>query len=423
MCRSRDTEHGIGSAPYSLMSRCGKGNRGNEFMSTMGQVDQTQAGAHSITKLKVLVIAGARPNFMKVAPFLQAAKAHNQRLQGSGTEVECRLVHTGQHYDEKMSDVFFRELGIGKPDVNLEVGSGSHAVQTATIMIKFEPVCLEYKPDWLVVVGDVNSTLACTLVAKKLGINVAHIEAGLRSYDRAMPEEINRLVTDSISDLFLTPSPDADENLLKEGIPREKIVLVGNIMIDSLVTNLKQASASKILEKVGAKAKEFVFVTLHRPSNVDDKASLSRIMEELRRLSERLPIVFSMHPRTCKMLETFGIDGSSNPRFQIIEPVGYHDSLCLARNARLVLTDSGGLQEETTYFQTPCLTLRQNTERPITVTLGSNKLTNVSQLRADLNTVFEGVPLKCQIPPLWDGNTGVRCIEAILQHPARVAKA
>jgi UDP-N-acetylglucosamine 2-epimerase (non-hydrolysing) len=374
-------------------------------------------------RLKMLVVAGARPNFMKVAPLLKAALAHNAQPGNEQRAIDCLLVHTGQHYDEKMSDVFFRELGIPAPDVNLDVGSGSHAVQTANVMLKFEPVCKETKPDWVVVVGDVNSTVACTLVAAKLGIRVAHVEAGLRSFDRAMPEEINRLVTDALADLLLTPSSDADLNLLNEGIPKSRIRLVGNIMIDSLIANLEKARQSKILKTLELTPGKFAFVTLHRPSNVDSQASLTALMRQLRSLSTQLPIVFPMHPRTRKMLETFQIDSRSDRAFQIIEPVGYHDSLCLAENARIVLTDSGGLQEETTYFQTPCLTLRPNTERPVTVTIGSNMLTGLENLEQDLSKVLSGGARTGQIPPMWDGATAARCLKAILDVSQEVRDA
>lgn len=366
------------------------------------------------SKMKLLVIAGARPNFMKVAPLLKAASEYNVKRASNDPVIECVLVHTGQHYDEKMSEVFFRELGIPAPDVNLEVGSGSHAVQTANVMLKFEPVCTATRPDWVVVVGDVNSTVACTLVAVKLGIKVAHVEAGLRSFDRSMPEEVNRLVTDSVADLLLTPSSDADLNLLNEGVSKKRIRLVGNIMIDSLVANLEKARQSTILQKLKISSGHFAFVTLHRPSNVDSEANLTALMRQLRNLSARLPIVFPMHPRTRKMLETFKIDASSNPSFQIIEPVGYYDSLRLTETARIVLTDSGGLQEETTYFQTPCLTLRPNTERPVTITLGSNLLTDLDQLEKDLDQVLGRSDRLGQIPPLWDGKAAERCLRAML---------
>src|SRR5947207_628049 len=257
--------------------------------------------------LKVMIIAGARPNFMKIAPLIHCIDRHNQAVPAGARKVDYFLVHTGQHYDPQMSDVFFRELGIPAPNATLDVGSGSHAVQTANIMTKFEPVCEREKPDWVVVVGDVNSTVACTLVSAKLSIKVAHVEAGLRSFDRTMPEEVNRIVTDSLADLLLTPAADANENLRHEGIPDHKIKLVGNIMIDTLVENLEKARQRKTLETLGLKQSGFVYVTLHRPSNVDSEGSLTGIMAELRRLSNRMPVVFPMHPRTRRMLCEFGI--------------------------------------------------------------------------------------------------------------------
>lgn len=396
--------------------------------------------------LKILIVAGARPNFMKVAPIIKAAQKWNtglcvSELQSTNGQshsstvapttvhrpLEVKLVHTGQHYDAKMSDIFFQELGIPAPDINLEVGSGSHAQQTANIMLRFEPVLLQEKPDWVIVVGDVNSTVACTLVAAKLGIKVAHVEAGLRSFDRAMPEEINRLVTDSIADLLLTPSEDANENLRREGVADEKIRLVGNIMIDSLVENLDKARARQTFSKLGLKSKEFIYVTLHRPSNVDHKESLQTIWESLRRISEEIPVVFPIHPRTRKMLVDFGLISRATvpcnlssdvpthrrtdaPSLILLDPIGYHDSLCLTEHARLVLTDSGGLQEESTYFRTPCLTLRPNTERPVTVSIGSNRLTSAKSLPSDFKRSLDGGGCAGQIPPLWDGRTAERIV-------------
>ena len=316
-----------------------------------------------------------------------------------------------------MSDVFFRELGIPAPEVNLGVGSGSHAAQTANIIARFEPVCLAQKPDWVVVVGDVNSTMACALVCAKLGIQVAHVEAGLRSFDRTMPEEINRLVTDALADLLLTPSSDADENLKREGVAPERIRLVGNVMIDALVANLPQARESRVLNELGVQAKRFVYVTLHRPSNVDDRDCLAKVIAELKDLAAQLPVIFPIHPRTRKMCEQFGIALNGQPALKTIEPIGYHDSLRLAEAARLVLTDSGGLQEESTYFRTPCLTLRPNTERPITVTLGSNKLTDVGRLRADFSEALGGGLELGEIPPLWDGHASERILKAIVAWP------
>jgi UDP-N-acetylglucosamine 2-epimerase (non-hydrolysing) len=364
--------------------------------------------------LKALVVAGARPNFMKVAPLLHQAEAYNRRRQGQAPRLEWLLVHTGQHYDRSLSDVFFEELRIPTPAFNLGVGAGSHAVQTANIMIKFEQTCLAETPDWVIVVGDVNSTLACTLAASKMGIKVAHVEAGLRSFDRSMPEEKNRLVTDALADLLLTPSQDADENLRREGIPASRIRLVGNVMMDTLTANLAQARASRILPELGLKARGFAYVTLHRPSNVDDPQSLAAIMAALSKLGSLMPVVFPVHPRTRKMLAQFGLGLRSGEGVKILEPVGYHASLCLTENARLVLTDSGGLQEESTFFRTPCLTLRPNTERPVTISLGSNKLTSLDRLPADMEEVLRGPCELGRIPPLWDGKTAERIVQVMV---------
>src|SRR3954471_14206709 len=354
-----------------------------------------------MSRLKVLLIAGARPNFMKIAPLIHAIVSHERN--GETPHIEWRLVHTGQHYDAAMSEIFFSELGIPAPHINLEVGSGTQATQTANVMREFEPVCLAERPDWIVVVGDVNSTVACALVASKLGIKVAHLEAGLRSFDRTMPEEINRIVTDSLADMLLTPSPDADENLKREGIADSKIKLVGNIMIDALVSNLEQARRGDTMQRMALRKKGFIYVTLHRPSNVDAVETLSSIMQVLQGMAKRLPIVFPVHPRTRKMLSDIPSSFYGHPFLTLIEPIGYHDSLCLTENARVVLTDSGGLQEEATYFRTPCLTLRPNTERPITVTLGSNRLTTIRSLWDDLEEALQGEELRGKIPPLWDG--------------------
>lgn len=362
---------------------------------------------------KLLIIAGARPNFMKIAPIIKAVQRVNEDPASDLPPFSCKLVHTGQHYDQKMSDVFFSELGIPAPDYNLGVGSGSHAVQTAHVMTTFEPVCLQEKPDWVVVVGDVNSTMACTLVASKLGIRVAHVEAGLRSFDRTMPEEINRLVTDALSDLLLTPSEDANENLRREGVPDGKIKLVGNIMIDSLVGSLDKSRQSSILQRCDVRRKHFAYVTLHRPSNVDGRESLGAILEALKRLSQTMPVVFPMHPRTRKMLGEYGISLNGHSELKILDPVGYFDSLCLTEQARFVLTDSGGLQEESTYFQTPCLTLRPNTERPVTISHGTNRLTDLQKLPADLDSAMSGNATPARTPPLWDGQTAERILRAL----------
>ena len=348
---------------------------------------------------------------MKIGPIISAIKKFNNSIK----PINYILVHTGQHYDVAMSETFFRELELPIPDVNLEVGSASHAVQTANIMVRFEEVCLKEKPDWVLVVGDVNSTMACTLVATKLGIEVAHVEAGLRSFDRTMPEEINRLVTDILSDLLFTPSEDADENLLREGIPPNKIKRVGNIMIDTLVTHLERARSCKSYDKFGLKEKGYVFVTLHRPSNVDNKATLSIIMEGLTRLSKNLPVIFPAHPRTRKNLMEFGLWKETNEIKKLIlcDPLGYYETIGLVDKARFVLTDSGGVQEETTFLKIPCLTLRPNTERPITLTLGTNKLTSLETLNDDIAYVLNGYNRLGQIPELWDGKTAERIVEIL----------
>ncbi len=369
----------------------------------------------SSRSIKVMSVVGARPNFMKIAPIVGAIERHNRNRLGDEPTIKHLLVHTGQHYDVKMSDVFFKELGIAAPDISLEVGSGSHAEQTARVMMAFEPVCLREKPDWVVVVGDVNSTMACTLVASKLGIKVAHVEAGLRSFDRTMPEEINRLVTDALADLLLTPSPDADENLKREGIPSSRIRLVGNIMIDTLVANLEQARHSSLPGQLGLQPKGFVYVTLHRPSNVDDRDNLGMIRNELTRLARNLTVVFPVHPRTRKMFAQYDIPLDGKPNLKLLEPIGYHDSLCLTENAKFVLTDSGGLQEESTYLLTPCLTLRPNTERPITIEVGTNKLTRPEQLASDIEEILQDRRQRGRIPDLWDGRTAERVLNALLE--------
>lgn len=366
-------------------------------------------------RLKIIVVAGARPNFMKVAPLMRAICDHNI----SGPHIEVQLLHTGQHYDETMSEVFFRELGIRPPDFNLGVGAGSHALQTARIMVGFEPILERERPDWIVVVGDVNSTLACTLVCAKMGIRVAHVEAGLRSFDRGMPEEINRLATDALADLLLTPSEDASANLHREGVPERRTRMVGNIMIDSLVQNLEAARCSRIMDTLDLRPRRFVYATLHRPANVDQRENLERVIGELGQLSREYEVVFPVHPRTRKMLEEFHIECGNVDRLKMTPPNGYHDSLCLTENARLVVTDSGGLQEESTYFGTPCLTLRPNTERPVTITLGSNRLTSLDHLATDIDEVLTLPERFGNRPPLWDGNTAPRVIDAILEQGER----
>lgn len=377
-------------------------------------------GGATQQSMKLILVAGARPNFMKIAPLVRAINRHNERLENNPTRIEFLLVHTGQHYDIEMSEVFFRDLGLPKPDINLEVGSASHAAQTAKIMTGFEGVCLAEKPDWVVVVGDVNSTMACTLVAAKLGIKVAHVEAGLRSFDRSMPEEINRLVTDALANLLLTPSPDADENLLREGIPREKIRRVGNVMIDTLIDNLDKARELRATDRFGLKEHGYVFVTLHRPSNVDHKKSLTSIMGTLAGLSKRMDVIFPVHPRTRKQMVSFGIleKAKQSPRLMITEPMNYLDTIGLVEKARFVITDSGGLQEETTYLKIPCLTVRPNTERPVTIHQGTNKLTSMEALSTDIEHILNGFSRRSQIPELWDGNAGYRIIKELLQFTA-----
>jgi UDP-N-acetylglucosamine 2-epimerase (non-hydrolysing) len=363
--------------------------------------------------IKVLVVAGARPNFVKIAPLIRCMDL--RAAVGASPAIDYRLVHTGQHYDQMLSGIFFTELGIPQPHYSLGVGSHSQAVQTAKLMEAFEPVCLQERPDWLVVVGDVNSTMACALVASKLGIRIAHVEAGLRSFDRSMPEEINRIVTDSIADLLLTPSPDGDENLLREGISPQRIRQVGNLMIDALVANLEQARRSSILTRLGLEHKEFAWVTLHRPSNVDNGDVLRRIMDSLRGVAEQVPVVFAVHPRTAQRVREFGIRSDDNDALKMVEPVGYHDSLRLTESAAFVLTDSGGLQEESTFFRTPCLTLRPNTERPVTLTLGSNRLTTPDLLPRDVETALQQRNGLGVVPPLWDGKTAPRVVDAVVE--------
>ena len=361
--------------------------------------------------IKVINVVGARPNFMKVAPLVEAMKRREH-------EFSPLVVHTGQHYDELMSDAFFKDLELPKPDLYLSVGSASHAAQTAAVMQRFEPVLLQERPDWVLVVGDVNSTLACALVCAKLGVKVAHVEAGLRSRDRSMPEEINRLLTDQISDLLFTPSQDADENLRAEGIPAERIRFVGNIMIDSLNKQLQRAKQSNIRQDL--QLNEYVIVTLHRPSNVDNPETLERILGALDVIGKRIPIIFPVHPRTEKqILELKGIERLlvRENGLLLTPPLGYLDFLQLYSGARLVLTDSGGIQEETTVLGIPCLTLRENTERPITVEMGTNTLvgTDPQKITAGAFTALDDGPRRNhRIPPLWDGHTADRILDALL---------
>ncbi len=358
---------------------------------------------------KIMNVCGARPNFMKIAPLMRAYRAH--------PAIKPLLVHTGQHYDDNMSELFFKELQIPQPDLNLGVGSGSHAFQTAEIMKRFEPVVLEHRPDWVVVVGDVNSTIACGLVAKKAGIGLAHVEAGLRSFDRTMPEELNRLLTDAISDLLFVSEPSGLENLKREGIPDEKVHFVGNVMIDTLRANLEHAERSTILADLGLKKGSYNVVTLHRPSNVDDAATFAGIADALDAIEQDLPTVFPMHPRTVKSLSKLGLAERLKRmrQLRITAPLGYLDFLKLMANAAVVLTDSGGIQEETTILGVWCLTLRENTERPVTVTHGTNVVvgTDPDRILAAYRRRRGEASSGGLMPEKWDGRAAERVAAAL----------
>ncbi len=360
--------------------------------------------------MRLTCIVGARPNFMKVAPILEAVRAYPR--------VAARLVHTGQHYDERMSTLFFRELGLPRPDVYLGVGSGSHAVQTARVMEAFDGVLDTDPADTVLVVGDVNSTVACALVAVKRGIRVAHVEAGLRSRDRSMPEEINRLVTDQVSDLLFTTEREADANLRAEGIAAERIHFVGNVMIDTLLRHRERARETGILGSLGLAPREYAVCTLHRPSNVDTPEAAENTVRAVEVLAARLPVVLPLHPRSRARLEGFGLFPriAALPGVRVLEPLGYLEFLALMDGARLVFTDSGGIQEETTALGVPCLTFRENTERPITVTDGTNRLlgTDPARLEAALEEELSGrSPAPGRVPELWDGHAAER-IMAVL---------
>ena len=361
--------------------------------------------------VNIHLIAGARPNFMKVAP-LYHALIH---------EAWCNtvLVHTGQHYDADMSETFFQDLKLPTPHIHLGVGGGTHAEQTARIMVAYEKVCQQDRPDWVIVVGDVNSTLACTLAAKKLCIAVAHLEAGLRSGDRTMPEEINRIVTDAIADLLWTPSTDADENLKREGIADTKIARVGNIMMDSYELLRTIIESERCAETLGLKKEEYGVVTLHRPANVDDRESLITITDKLREISGLIPLVFPVHPRTRERLQQFGLLDPlvhGEPNLRIENSMGYLRFMSLVRDAKLVITDSGGVQEETTYLGIPCLTLRESTERPITITKGTNRLVSSDTLVPVLREILCGDYPRGVCPELWDGNTASRVVSSLRDH-------
>ncbi|MGE4578795.1 MAG: non-hydrolyzing UDP-N-acetylglucosamine 2-epimerase [Desulfuromonadales bacterium] len=365
--------------------------------------------------MKIINIVGARPNFMKMAPIIEAMNKYHE-------QIEHLLVHTGQHYDEKMSKAFFDDLGMPKPDIDLEVGSGSHAEQTAKIMVAFEKVCLEHRPDLVIVVGDVNSTMACTITAKKLGIQVAHVEAGLRSRDMSMPEEINRLCTDVLCDYLFTTDHFADENLKAEGVPAEKIHFVGNVMIDTLVKHREMAATLDLCSRMGLKPGGYATMTLHRPGNVDDPKILAGLLEALSQIARELPIIFPIHPRTKKMAEQFGLGHYFNSGDKIegiwcTEPLGYLEFLHLNMNARLVLTDSGGLQEETTVLGVPCITIRPNTERPITCTEGTNVLVgnDPQKVLEAAATILHGPTLQGRVPEKWDGKAAQRIVAVLLR--------
>lgn len=358
-------------------------------------------------KFKIHLICAARPNFMKVAPLYHELN--------SSDWAQPVLVHTGQHYDVNMSDSFFRDLKLPEPDFHLEIGSGTHAEQTGRTMIAYEELCVSDKPDLVLVVGDVNATVACVLAASKLQIPTVHLEAGLRSNDRTMPEEINRIVTDSIADLLLTPSPDGDENLLSEGVHPKKIVRVGNIMMDSLELVRPRIEETKYWEKLSLKPGGYGLITLHRPSNVDDPEQLDTLCQSLVEASRKLPLVFPLHPRTKKNLEAFALLHLLEDCEGIIctEPLGYCDFMSLLFACRLVVTDSGGIQEETTYLGIPCLTRRDNTERPITVTMGTNKLVTSEEIPSEVDAILKSSDCERSVPEFWDGQTAKRTAEAL----------
>jgi UDP-N-acetylglucosamine 2-epimerase (non-hydrolysing) len=363
--------------------------------------------------MKVINVVGARPNFMKMAPIIEAMNSYPNRF-------DHRLVHTGQHYDERMSDSFFVDLGMPRPDIDLEVGSGSHAEQTARVMVEFEKVCLRDRPDLAVVVGDVNSTMACAITAKKLGIRVAHVEAGLRSRDMSMPEEINRLCTDVLCDYLFTTDHFADENLRAEGIAADKIFFVGNVMIDTLLKHKELAGRLTLASRWGLERRRYATLTLHRPSNVDDERTLQQILQALREVGRYVPIVFPVHPRTRKAIEQFDLHGycsnSAMPSgLWMTEPLGYLDLLHLNMHAAMVITDSGGLQEETTVLGVPCITLRENTERPITCEVGTNVIAgnNGAEILRHARRVLGGAARRGTIPEKWDGHAARRIVDIL----------
>ena len=390
--------------------------------------------------MKIALVVGARPNFMKIAPIIKAIATYNNSCHLSPVTIHHLLVHTGQHYDYEMSKVFFEDLELPEPDIYLGIGSGTHAEQTGKVMIEFEKVLFKEKPDLVIVVGDVNSTLACALASGKLDIRVVHVEAGLRSFDRTMPEEINRLLTDQISDFLFTPSPDANRNLKKEGIPEEKIFLVGDVMVDSLLYNLEKAKKSTILKRLGLQkglstancvlTTDYCLLTLHRPSNVDDKGSFLRIINALTEISKHIPIIFPIHPRTKKQIESFGFGDyftnsmtndlrltTNDSGIRCVDPLGYLDFLNLMMHSKFVMTDSGGMQEETTVLGIPCLTLRDTTERPITISQGTNVLvcSDTQKIIDEAFKILDGKGKRGNRPEMWDGKAAERIIEVLLE--------
>ena len=358
-------------------------------------------------RIKILSVVGARPNFVKIAPFCHEISKYPDEFQHT-------LLHTGQHTDYNMSKEFFELLDIPEPDIHLAALAGSHAVQTADIIVKFEKACIQVKPDWVVVVGDVNSTLACALTAKKSGVRVAHIEAGLRSFDMTMPEEINRKIVDAISDILFASSEDACAHLRTEGVDPSHIEYVGNILIDTLCAKLPVIRQKRFYSKWDIEPKKFVFATLHRPSNVDDPENLNRIIEALGDITGKVRLLFSIHPRTLNSLQVHGLLKKIESVRELIltGPVSYHESISLIDNAAAVITDSGGIQEESAFLNVPCLTLRPNTERPVTIHYGTNKLTTVTNLQDDIEKILAGIPGRPQSSiPLWDGKTAQRIVD------------
>jgi UDP-N-acetylglucosamine 2-epimerase (non-hydrolysing) len=361
--------------------------------------------------MRICHVVGARPNFMKAAPVIRALAAY---------PVEQIVVHTGQHYDFNMSEVFFQQLGMPAPDINLQVGSGSHAQQTAEIMSRFEPVLEELKPDLVVVYGDVNSTVAAALVCSKLMVRIAHVEAGLRSFDRTMPEEINRLVTDQLCDLLFTPSEDGDRNLAREGVSSEKVFFVGNVMIDTLIRMLPAADECLPADL----PRKYALVTLHRPSNVDELGWLAELISSLETANRELPFIFPVHPRTRQKISELGIAPNGNGPIRFLEPLPYLEFLALQKHAAIVITDSGGIQEETTFLGVPCLTVRENTERPVTVSMGTNILVgkNAGRLAKEIRLVLERPGKQGEIPPLWDGHAAERIASVMMGDSARTVE-